>query len=148
MGGNRRRSQAKRVRPGVHAHQHPQCLPCRSDYFRAQRARLLGPEERCELDPFYRGGSQEKIFLPPLEFLLLPAPRTGTGSVLTGRAICANAEHGGGPAISVFSLNGFHRFFRDEASPVRNSQAERLLMATMVLFGTRGPLLCQVIRGA
>jgi hypothetical protein len=41
-----------------------------------------------------------------------------------GRAICANAEHGG-PAISVFSLNGFHRFFRDEASPVRNSQAER-----------------------
>ena len=25
---------------------------------------------------FYRGGSQEKISFPPLEFLLLPAPRT------------------------------------------------------------------------
>jgi len=35
----------------------------------------LGREDDYAYELFYRGGSQEKTLPPPLEFLLLPAPR-------------------------------------------------------------------------
>src|ERR1700756_4633925 len=95
---------------------------------------------------FYRGGSQEKTPLPSLEFLLLPAPCIGTGSVLTGRSVPGIAEHLG-PVLSIFSPSGFHRLFATK--PVRSETHKQngCQVATMVLFGTRGPLLCRVIRG-
>jgi hypothetical protein len=84
---------------------------------------------------FYRRGSQEKTLTPRLGLLLLPAQRNEAEFVLTG------------PAISGFSPSGFHRLFATK--PVRSETHKQngCQVATMVLLGTRGPLLCWVIRG-
>ena len=57
---------------------------------------------------------------------MLPAPRIGAASVLTGRSAQGIAERLG-PVLSIFSPSGFHRLFATK--PVRSEthkQAERL----------------------
>jgi hypothetical protein len=52
-----------------------------------------------------------------------------------------------GAGILVFFTSGFHRFVCDEACQFRNQQSRTLvIVATMVLSGTRGPWLFLVIR--
>src|SRR5438309_8316320 len=101
--------------------------------------------------PFYRRGSQEKtlpqrdrpgVSLASSPTLLIwwcsgsPLPRTIHG-------------HAGKSAISVFLPKRFSSFLRDEAqSALKLTSRTRLSVATMVLLGTRGPLLCRVIRGS
>src|SRR5260221_1123321 len=52
-----------------------------------------------------------------------------------------------GAGILVFFTSGFHRFVCDEACQFRNQQSRTLvIVATIVLSGTRGPWLFLVIR--
>ena len=73
---------------------------------------------------FYKGRSQEKTLLRWLEFFLLLSPRDGAGSVLTFRARCLVAGHGG-PAVWVFSTSGFHCLFATKPVSSETSKAAR-----------------------
>ena len=87
----------------------------------------------------YKGRSQEKTHLLRLEFFLLLSPLDRASSVLTYGAICSVA----GPCAAVvwvFSTSGFHRLFATKPVSSETSKAERWSnLATIVLFGTRGP---------
>src|SRR6202161_3934336 len=86
---------------------------------------------------------QEKTRLLQLKFFLLLSPLDRARSVLTDRAICSVAGPCD-PAVGVFSTSGL---LGDEACPFRNQQSRTWSnLATIVLFGTRGPSLFLVIR--
>src|SRR5450755_1242697 len=90
-------------------------------------------------DKFYKGRSQEKTHLLRLEFFLLLSPLDRARSVLTYRARCSVAGPCD-PAVWVFSTSGFHRFFATKPVSSETNKAERRSnLATIVLFGTRGP---------
>jgi pullulanase/glycogen debranching enzyme len=90
-------------------------------------------------DWFYKGRSQEKTLLLRPEFFLLLSPLDRASSVLTYRAMCSVA----GPCAPVnwvLSISGFHRFFATKPVSSETNKAERWSnLATIVLFGTRGP---------
>jgi hypothetical protein len=73
---------------------------------------------------FYKGRSQEKTLLRRLEFFLLLSPLDGAGFVLTARTECSVAGHVG-PALWVFSISGFHRFFATKPVSSESSKAAR-----------------------
>src|SRR5579864_2576288 len=50
MGGNRRRGETERVGHGLYPHQHAQRLPHRPNHLCSEGARLLGSQERREID--------------------------------------------------------------------------------------------------
>jgi len=86
---------------------------------------------------FYKGRSQEKTPLLRLDFFLLRSPLDGARSVLTYRAMCPVDSVVG---FSLFSRSGFHRFLATKPVSSETSKAERWSnLATIVLFGTRGP---------
>src|ERR1700688_8590 len=87
---------------------------------------------------FYKGGSQEKTHLLRPEFFLLPSPHDRARSVLNCRAMDSGAGHGG-PAVWMFSTSGFHRLFATKPIRSETSQQYGGQVATIVLFGTRGP---------
>src|ERR1700688_3156181 len=88
---------------------------------------------------FYKGRSQEKIHLPRPEFFLLRSPPDRARSVLTDRAMCSVVGQGS-PVVCIFSISGFHHFFATTPVSSETSKAERWSnLATIVLFGTRGP---------
>src|SRR5712664_768659 len=90
-------------------------------------------------DKFYKGRSQEKTHLLRLEFFLLRSPLDRARSVLTCRAMCSVAGQYD-PVVWVFSTSGFHRFFATKPVSSETNKAERWSnLATIVLFGTRGP---------
>src|SRR5882724_9704817 len=85
---------------------------------------------------FYKGRSQEKTHLLRLEFFLLLSPLDRPRSVLTYRAMCSVAGHCS-PAVWVFSISGFHRFFATKPVSSETNKAERWsIWQTIVLFGT------------
>jgi hypothetical protein len=90
-------------------------------------------------DKFYKGRSQEKTHLLRPEFFLLLSPLDRASYVLTDRAMCSVA----GPCGQVnwvFSISGFHRFLATKPVSSETNKAERWSnLATIVLFGTRGP---------
>src|SRR6266853_3069401 len=73
---------------------------------------------------FYKKGSQEKTHLQRLDVFLLRSPFEGAGSVLSCRARCSVAGHGG-PAVRVFSPSGFHYLFATKPVSSETSKAER-----------------------
>jgi hypothetical protein len=88
---------------------------------------------------FYKGRSQEKTPLLRLEFFLLLSPLDRARSVLTYRAMCSVGGQCG-PVVWVFSISGFHRFLATKPVSSETNKAERWSnLATIVLFGTRGP---------
>jgi hypothetical protein len=88
---------------------------------------------------FYKGRSQEKTHLLRPEFFLLLSPLDRASSVLTYRAMCSVAGPCG-PVNWVLSISGFHRFFATKPVSSETNKAERWSnLATIVLFGTRGP---------
>jgi hypothetical protein len=90
-------------------------------------------------DLFYKGRSQEKTHLPRLEVFLLLSPLDRARFILTCRAMCSVAGQDD-PVDWVFSTSGFHCFFATKPVSSETSKAERRSnLATIVLFGTRGP---------
>ena len=88
---------------------------------------------------FYKGRSQEKTLLLRPEFFLLPSPPDRARSVLTDRTMCSVAGHSY-PVVWIFSISGFHQLFATKPVSSETSKAERWSnLATIVLFGTRGP---------
>ena len=89
-------------------------------------------------EKFYKGGSQEKTRLRRPEFFLLPSPLNRARSVLNFRAMDSAAGYSD-PAVWVFSTSGFHQLFATK--PVRSETSKQYggQVATIVLFGTRGP---------
>src|ERR1700682_4613243 len=88
---------------------------------------------------FYKGRSQEKTHLLRPEFFLLLSPLDRASSVLTYRAMCSVAGPCD-PVNLVFSISGFHRLFSTKPVSSETNKAERWSnLATIVLFGTRGP---------
>src|SRR6266853_5315457 len=103
------------------------------------RLRSLRAFIRIGPDKFYKGRSQEKTHLLRLEFFLLRSPLDRARSVLTYRAMCSVAGQCH-PWVWVFSTSGFHRFFVTKPVSSATNKAERWSnLATIVLFGTRGP---------
>ena len=77
-------------------------------------------------DKFYKGGSQEKTHLLRPEVFLLPSPLDRARSVLNFRAMDSGAGHND-PAVWVFSISGFHRFFATKPVSSETSKAERVV---------------------
>jgi|ERR1700722_10648172 len=75
---------------------------------------------------FYKGGSQEKTHLLRPVFFLLPSPLDRARSVLNFRAMDSGAGHND-PAVWVFSISGFHRFFATKPVSSETSKAERVV---------------------
>src|ERR1035438_3372775 len=75
-------------------------------------------------DWFYKGRSQEKTHLLRLEFFLLLSPLDRARFVLTYRARCSVAGPCD-PAVWVFSISGFHRFFATKPVSSETNKAER-----------------------
>ena len=91
-------------------------------------------------DKFYEGGSQEKTHLLRPEFFLLLSPLDRARSVLTCRAMCSVAGRRD-PVVWVF-FQRFSSLIGDEACQFRNQQSRTVVnLATIVLFGTRGPFI-------
>ncbi len=90
-------------------------------------------------DKFYKRGSQEKTHLHRPEFFLLLSPLDRARFVLTYRTMCS-VSRPCDPAVWVFTVSGFHRFFATKPFSSETSKAERRSdLATIVLSGTRGP---------
>src|SRR5712691_1886214 len=75
---------------------------------------------------FYKGRSQEKTHLLRPEFFLLLSPLDRARSVLTYRAMCSVAGHCS-PAVWVFSISGFHRFFATKPVSSETNKAETVV---------------------
>src|SRR5712671_4437384 len=94
---------------------------------------------------FYKKGSQEKTHLQRLDVFLLRSPFEGAGGVLSCRARCSVAGHGG-PAVR-FSLPAvFITCSQRSLSVPKPAKQNGGQLATIVLSGTRGPWLFLVIR--
>ncbi len=97
------------------------------------------PRQREDPFKFYKRGSQEKTHLHRPEFFLLLSPLDRARFVLTYRTMCS-VSRPCDPAVWVFTVSGFHRFFATKPFSSETSKAERRSdLATIVLSGTRGP---------
>jgi hypothetical protein len=77
-------------------------------------------------EKFYKSRSQEKTHLLRLEFFLLRSPLDRARSVLNCRAMVSGAGHCD-PAVWVFSISGFQRFFATKPVRSETSKAERVV---------------------